>query len=67
MANVKSVAKTTTKLVASALIPGAAGVIAARESYKNCPTKEKGSAKCVMKALGAGVTAQTLVIGLDSL
>ena len=67
MADFKDIAKTTTKIVASACIPGAAGVIAARESYKNCSTEEKGSVKCVMKAAGAGIVAQTFVIGLDSL
>jgi len=67
MASLKGVAETTTKIIVSATIPGAAAVIAARESYKNCSDEEKGTTKCVMKAVGAAVVAQTVYLGLDTL
>jgi len=61
MSNLKDVAKTTTKVAVSVLIPGAAGVITAREVYKNCSDEEKGTVKCAVKAVGAGILAQGLM------
>lgn len=61
MENLKDVAKLTTKIAASAIIPGAAAVIAGKEVYDNCSDEEKGTVTCAMKVVGAGLLAQGIM------
>ena len=60
MSDLKDIAKTTTKVAVSLLVPGGALAVVGREVYKNCSeeAKEENKGKCIVEAVGAGLLAQ---------
>ena len=59
MSDLKDVAKTTTKVAISLLVPGGAVAVVAREVYKSCSEESKENKdKCILGAVGVGILAQ---------
>lgn len=61
MSDLKDVAKTTTKVAISLLVPGGAVAVVAREIYKSCSNTEKDKGKCALRAIASGIAAQGLI------